>query len=88
MDTCDTGLVLLALLLTILHSWFAAAMTAAQNLGSQLGSLAEKQPKLLYYQKKELALQYGRADLQHGGNGNTGVALRRLSRLDSLSHRH
>ena len=60
MDTCDTGLVLLALLLTILHSWFAAAMTAAQNLGSQLGSLAEKQPKLLYYQKKELALQYGR----------------------------
>ena len=60
MDTCDTGLVLLALLLTILHSWFAAAMTAAQNLGSQLGSLAEKQPKLLYYQKKEQALQYGR----------------------------
>ena len=60
MDTCDTGLVFLALLLTILHSWFAAAMTAAQNLGSQLGSLAEKQPKLLYYQKKELALQYGR----------------------------
>ena len=51
MDTCDTGLVLLALLLTILHSWFAATMTAAQNLGSQLGSLAEKQPKLLYYPK-------------------------------------
>ncbi len=56
MDSSDTFLFILALILCILHIWFSAAMIAIRSLTSQLHTLQEMHPKLQYYQKRKTTL--------------------------------
>ncbi|MCD7958011.1 MAG: hypothetical protein LUF89_00340 [Ruminococcus sp.] len=56
MDSSDTFLVILALILCVLHIWFSAAMVAIRTLSSQLHTLQETYPKLAYYSKRKATL--------------------------------
>lgn len=57
MDSYDAILISLVLIFCVLHGWFSAAIAAVHTLGSQLGNLVEKQPKLAYYRQKKNTLK-------------------------------
>lgn len=56
MDSCDTFLWILALVVCVLHAWFTAAMISVRTLGGQIRSLAGRHPELDFYHKRRTTL--------------------------------
>lgn len=61
MEPYDAIWLCLTILIFLLHGWFSAAMSAVQQLNSQINKLAEEQPHLDYYVKQKNRLKYIKA---------------------------
>lgn len=57
LNILHTGVMVISLLFCILHVCFGAAMAAVQQLGGQLGIMAEAQPKLRFYVERKSRLR-------------------------------